>query len=183
LLIAVGSAVCGATAILSVAAMTCAKEAHAGIAIALITLSGTLALLLYPVAFLGAWLSALDERLYGIFVGSSIYELAQVYGASFTVSEGALNTASLVKLSKVLMLLTLLLGLGLWRRRQDAAAQLPPTPCPWFIAGVVVVVAFKSNVTLHPHVRRLILTLDQFPIIMVMATLGLTTRLSTFAGQ
>jgi len=183
LLIAVGSAVCGATAILSVAAMTCAKEAHAGIAITLITLSGTLALLLYPVAFLGAWLSALDERLYGIFVGSSIYELAQVYGASFTVSEGALNTASLVKLSKVLMLLTLLLGLGLWRRRQDAAAQLPPTRCPWFIAGVVVVVAFKSNVTLHPHVRRLILTLDQFPIIMVMATLGLTTRLSTFAGQ
>ena len=183
LLIAVGSAVCGAAAILSVAAMMRAKEAHAGIAIALITLSGTLALLLYPVAFLGAWLSALDERLYGIFVGSSIYELAQVYGASFTVSEGALNTASLVKLSKVLMLLTLLLGLGLWRRRQDAAAQLPPTPCPWFIAGVVVVVAFKSNVTLHPHVRRLILTLDQFPIIMVMATLGLTTRLSTFAGQ
>jgi uncharacterized integral membrane protein (TIGR00698 family) len=182
LLVAVGSAVCGAAAILSVAAMTRAKEAHAGIAIALITLSGTLALLLYPVAFLAGWLPALDERLYGIFVGSSIYELAQVYGASFAVSEGALNTATLVKLSKVLMLLPLLLGLGLWRRRQDAAAQLPPTPWPWFIAGFVVVVAFNSTVTLHPQARRLILTLDQFLFVMVMVALGLTTRLATFAG-
>ena len=183
LLIAVGSAVCGAAAILSVAAMMRAKEAHAGITIALITLSGTLALLLYPVAFLGGWLPVLDERFYGVFVGSSIYELAQVYGASFAVSEGALNTATLVKLSKVLMLLPLLLGLGLWRRRQDAAAQLPPTPWPWFIAGFVVVVAFNSSLTLHPQARRLILVLDQFLFIMVMVALGLTTRLSTFAGQ
>jgi uncharacterized integral membrane protein (TIGR00698 family) len=182
LLVAVGSAVCGAAAILSVAALTRAREAHTGIAIALITLSGTLALLLYPVAFLAGWLPGLDERFYGIFVGSSIYELAQVYGASFAVSEGALNTATLVKLSKVLMLLPLLLGLGLWRRRQDTAAQLPPTPWPWFIAGFVVVVAFNSTITLHPQARRLILALDQFLFVMVMVALGLTTRLATLAG-
>ena len=64
---------------------------------------------------LSRWLSwtggcrHLDDRLYGVFVGASIYELAQVYGASFAVSEGALNTATLVKLSKVLMLVPLLL--------------------------------------------------------------------------
>ena len=52
LLVAVGSAVCGAAAILSVAALTRAKEQHVGLAIALITLSGTLALLLYPIALL-----------------------------------------------------------------------------------------------------------------------------------
>lgn len=120
LLVAVGSAVCGAAAILSVAALTRAKEQHAGIAVALITVSGTAALLIYPVAFLSGWLPVLDERLYGIFVGA-IYELAQVYGASFAVSEGALNAATLVKLSKVLMLLPLLLVLGAWRRRANAA--------------------------------------------------------------
>jgi hypothetical protein len=36
---------------------------------------------------------------------------------------------------------------------------------------------------LHPQARRLILVLDQFLFIMVMVALGLTTRLSTFAGQ
>ena len=112
LLVAVGSAVCGAAAILSVAALTRARDQKAGIAIALITLSGTAALLLYPVAFMDGWLPGLDDRLYGVFVGASIYELAQVYGASFAVSEGALNTATLVKLSKVLMLIPLVLVLG-----------------------------------------------------------------------
>lgn len=178
LLIAVGSAVCGAAAILAVAAVVRAKEQHAGAAIALITVSGTVALLLYPVAFLGGGLPALDEALYGVFVGASIYELAQVYGAAFAVSEGALNTATLVKLSKVLMLLPLLLVLGLWRRRQAAQAKAPPTPWPWFIAAFVAVMLLNSAITLHPQARRLILELDQFLFMMVMVALGLSTRLS-----
>jgi uncharacterized integral membrane protein (TIGR00698 family) len=182
LLVAVGSAICGAAAILAVAAMTRAKEQHAGIAIALITLSGTLALLLYPVAFLAGWLPGLDERVYGVFVGASIYELAQVYGASFAVSEGALNTATLVKLSKVLMLLPLLLVLALLRRRKDAAAKLPPTPWPWFIGAFVVVMLINSTFTLHPQARRLILELDQFLFVMVMVALGMTTRLATLVS-
>ena len=169
LLVAVGSAVCGAAAVLAVAALVRAKEQHAGVAIALITLTGTLALLLYPVAFLAGWLPGLDERVYGIFVGASIYELAQVYGASFAVSEGALNTATLVKLSKVLMLLPLLLGLGLWRRRQDAAAQAPAPPWPWFILAFVAVVLVNSSFTLHPQARRAILEFDQFLFVMVMS--------------
>jgi uncharacterized integral membrane protein (TIGR00698 family) len=182
LLIAVGSAICGAAAILSVAAVVRAKEQHAGAAIALITVSGTVALLLYPVAFMAGGLPALDESLYGVFVGASIYELAQVYGASFAVSEGALNTATLVKLSKVLMLLPLLLLLGLWRRRQDARDKAPPTPRPWFIAAFVAVMLLNSAITLHPQARRLILELDQFLFMMVMVALGLSTRLSLLRG-
>jgi uncharacterized integral membrane protein (TIGR00698 family) len=182
LLIAVGSAVCGAAAILSVAAVVRAKEQHAGAAIALITVSGTVALLMYPVAFMAGWLPALDESMYGVFVGASIYELAQVYGASFAVSEGALNTASLVKLSKVLMLLPLLLVLGLWRRRQDAQTKAPPTPWPWFIVAFVAVMLLNSAITLHPQARRLILELDQFLFMMVMVALGLSTRLSLLRG-
>jgi hypothetical protein len=98
------------------------------------------------------------------------------------VSEGALNTATLVKLSKVLMLLPLLLVLGLWQRRRDAAAKLPPTPWPWFIAVFIAVMLFNSTLTLHPQVRRLILELDQFLFVMVMVALGMTTRLSVLTG-
>ncbi len=178
LLIAAGSAVCGAAAILSVAALTRAREQSAGIAIALITLSGTAALLIYPVAFLDGWLPDLDDRLYGVFVGASIYELAQVYGASFAVSEGALNTATLVKLSKVLMLIPLLLVLGLLRRRKDSQSNSTPIPFPWFIAAFVGVVLLNSEFTLHPQARRIILDIDLFLFLMVMAALGITTRIA-----
>jgi uncharacterized integral membrane protein (TIGR00698 family) len=178
LLVAVGTAVCGAAAILSVAALTRARDQHAGIAIALITLSGTVALLVYPVSFMGDWLPGLDDRFYGVFVGASIYELAQVYGASFAVSEGALNTATLVKLSKVLMLVPLVLVLALLRRRSDAASQSVPVPFPWFIAVFVGVMLLNSSFTLHPVARYIILEIDQFLFLMVRVALGLTTRLA-----
>jgi uncharacterized integral membrane protein (TIGR00698 family) len=126
LLIAAGTAICGAAAILAVAALLQRRDQRPGIAVALITLTGTVALLVYPEAFLEGWLPGLDDQLYGVFVGASIYELAQVYGASYAVSEGALNTATLVKLSKVVLLIPLLLVLDLIRRGvlTRVAAQL-----------------------------------------------------------
>jgi uncharacterized integral membrane protein (TIGR00698 family) len=178
LLLAVGSAVCGAAAILSVAAITRARDQNAGVAIALITLSGTLALLVYPVAFLGGWLPELNDTFYGVFVGASIYELAQVYGASFAISEGALNTATLVKLSKVLMLVPLLLVLGVWQGRRSPGSAAGAVPFPWFIVGFVGVMLLNSATTMDPQLRRLILAADQFLFLMVMVALGLTTRLT-----
>ena len=75
--IAAGSAICGAAAILCVAALTRAREQNVGIAIAVITVAGTLALLVYPAAFADGTMPAFDDGLYGIFVGSSICELSK----------------------------------------------------------------------------------------------------------
>ena len=178
LLIAVGSAVCGAAAILSVAALTHARDQSAGIAIALITLSGTAALLLYPITFMDGWLPDFDDRLYGVFVGASIYELAQVYGASYAVSEGALNTATLVKLSKVLMLIPLVLVLGVIQRRADGPSRSTRVQFPWFIMAFVGVVLVNSEFTIHPQLRQIILDVDQFLFLMVMVALGISTRVT-----
>ncbi|QPB18871.1 putative sulfate exporter family transporter [Rhizobium sp. 007] len=178
LLVAVGSAVCGAAAILSMAALMRARDQNAGVAIALITLSGTMALLAYPVIFLNGWLPHLDDRLYGVFVGASIFELAQVYGASFAVSEGALNTATLVKLSKVLMLVPLLLAVGLHFRGRNKAQEAAPIPFPWFIVAFIGVVIVNSEITLNPQLRRIILDVDQFLFLMVMVALGITTHIA-----
>ena len=177
LLVAVGSAVCGAAAILSVASMDKRRERHAGVAIALITLAGTVALLLYPIGFLSGFMPGLDERGFGITVGASIFEQAQVYGASFAVSEGALNTATLVKLSKVVMLIPLLLVLGLIQRRQAVGEAHAQVPVPWFVLAFLAVLIFNSVVTVHPQARAAILQGDQFLFLMVMIALGLTTPL------
>lgn len=183
LLVAVGSAVCGAAAILSVAAMARDRERHAGVAIALITMAGTVALLLYPIGFLAGWMPGLDERGFGILVGASIFEQAQVYGASFAVSEGALNMATLVKLSKVVMLIPLLLVLGVIQRRQQGGDAGRRVPVPWFVFAFLAVLLFNSVVTVHPQVRALVLQFDQFLFLMVMVALGVTTSLRPLAGR
>lgn len=182
LLVAVGSSVCGAAAILSVASMSKEREPHAGVAIALITIAGTVALLLYPIAFLGGFMPGLDERGFGVAVGASIFELAQVYGASFAISEGALNIATLVKLSKVVMLIPLLLVLGMLQRRHSAGAPRGRIPVPWFVVAFLAVLLFNSVVTVHPQVRAVILQGDQFLFLMVMIALGLTTPLKHLLG-
>lgn len=182
LLIAVGSAVCGAAAILSVAALAKGRERHAGVAITLITLMGTLALLLYPIGFLGGFLPGLDERGFGITVGASIFELAQVYGASFAVSEGALNIATLVKLSKVVLLIPLLLVLGWLQERGREGGARHRVPVPWFVLGFLAVLLLNSLLTVHPVARTLILQVDQFLFLMVMIALGLSTSLKPLQG-
>jgi uncharacterized integral membrane protein (TIGR00698 family) len=179
LLLAGGTAVCGAAAILSVAGVIKARAQQAAIAVTLITLAGTLALLAYPIAYLNGHLPGLDDDLYGIFVGASIYELAQVYGASFAVSELALNTATLVKLSKVLMLIPLLLAIG-WLRQRAASAEGERSrlPIPWFVLAFAAVVLLNSSITLNAAVRNAILQLDLFLFLMTMIALGLDTRLA-----
>jgi len=180
LLIATGAAVCGAAAILSMATVTRAREQQAGVAITLITVAGTLALLFYPVAFTAGWMPGLDDRSFGVTVGASIFELAQVYGASFSVSEGALNAATLVKLSKVVMLVPLLLVVGVLQPTETNSAAGAATAksriqIPWFVLGFIAVLLFNSAIILQPQVRGLILEGDQFLFMMVMVALGLTT--------
>jgi uncharacterized integral membrane protein (TIGR00698 family) len=175
LLVAAGSAICGAAAILSFASMKKEREKFAGPAVTLITLAGTLALLAYPVMYARNWLPGLAERDFGVAVGASIFELAQVYGASASVSDDALNVATLVKLAKVLMLIPLLLAAGWDAARRSEPGQRRRVPIPWFIVGFLAVLAANSAFTFHPQFRAAMLASSQFLLVMATAALGLTT--------
>lgn len=176
LLLAAGSAVCGAAAILAVASLIKAKPRDASIAVTTITLFGTVALFLYPYGFIEGYLPGLDDEWYGVFVGASVYELAQVYGAAASVSDLSLGTATLIKLIKVLMLIPLLLVIRFVWRRMTATANEGAIPFPWYILAFVALAAFNSVVTLSGPVRAAILQFDVFLFTMVMVALGLNTR-------
>ncbi len=178
LLVAAGSGICGAAAILSFASMKKEREKYAGPAVTLITLAGTLALLGYPLMYAHDWLPGLDERSFGVTVGASIFELAQVYGASASVSDDALNVATLVKLTKVLMLVPLLLITGLGDARSRGTQERRRVPIPWFIVAFLVVLAANSSFTFHPQLRAVMLGTSQFLLMMTTAALGLTTSLA-----
>ncbi len=176
LLLAAGSAVCGAAAILSFASLSRARTQQAAMAITVITLFGTAALFLFPLFFLNGYLPGLDDDHYGIFVGASIFELAQVYGAGLAISELALNTATLVKLTKVLMLIPLLLIRSYLQRHGRRKADVAAPPFPWFVLGFALVMLFNSAITLPGPIRAGIQQFDLFLFTMVMIALGLDTR-------
>ena len=182
-LLAAGSAICGAAAILSFASLSRARNQQAAMAVTVITLFGTAALFLYPFAFLQGYLPGLDDDHYGIFVGASIFELAQVYGAGLAISELALNTATLVKLTKVLMLIPLLLARSFAQRHGRRKADVAAPPFPWFVLGFALVMLFNSAITLPGPVRAGIQQVDLFLFTMVMIALGLDTRFARLRDE
>jgi uncharacterized integral membrane protein (TIGR00698 family) len=100
-LIAVGTSICGATAIVATAPAIKAEDDEVSYAVACITIFGLVAMLAYP--FLAFWIFAGDARLAGLFLGTAIHETAQVAGAGLMYQQQfdapqALDVATVTKL-------------------------------------------------------------------------------------
>jgi uncharacterized integral membrane protein (TIGR00698 family) len=143
LLVATGFSICGASAIAAVRPATDADEEDVATSIALVTLCGSLAIVLLPLlrAPLG-----LDVHAFGVWVGASVHDVGQVVATGDRVP-GALETAVVVKLSRVLLLAPLVALVVLHRRRTAPAtanASRPPV-LPFFVAAFVVAVLVRAT--------------------------------------
>lgn len=91
-LIAIGTGICGATAIVAAAPGLKAKEEEVAYAVANITIFGIAAMVLYP--FLGNLIFSGDIINTGLFLGTSIHETAQVAGAGLIYDQSFNITAT-----------------------------------------------------------------------------------------
>lgn len=149
LLLGTGFAICGASAIAAMRPNTDADDEDVTVAVALVTLCGTTAMLGLPL-FQG--ILGLSDRQMGVWIGASIHDVGQVVGAASAVGAAALTVAVVIKLTRVLMLAPLVAGVALVRRRRaqgDPAvaaqpATLPPV-VPFFIAVFLLLVVVRST--------------------------------------
>jgi len=112
LLLACGNAICGNSAIVAVAPVIGATAKEITPAIAFTAVLGVVAVLLMPLAIP---LFDLSDEKYGIFAGMVVYAVPQVLAATAPVSAVAVQSATLVKLMRVLMLGPLMMILSLWK--------------------------------------------------------------------
>ncbi|WP_283136976.1 YeiH family protein [Rhizohabitans arisaemae] len=144
LLIAGGVSICGAAAIAAMEEVSEGDGDDVAAAIAVITVYGTLAILLLPMlqAPLG-----LDDPVFGAWVGASVHEVAQVAAAGAAAGPAALAVAVVVKLGRVVLLAPMVAGTAFARRRRsrgDAAKGRPPV-VPLFVAGFLAMVALGAT--------------------------------------
>ncbi|MEJ2534931.1 MAG: putative sulfate exporter family transporter [Gammaproteobacteria bacterium] len=140
-LIAVGTSICGATAIVATAPAIAAKDTEVSYAVACITLFGVIAMLVYP--FAGHWIFHGDPFAAGLFLGTAVHETAQVAGAGLVYQEyyaepAALDVATVAKLVRNLgMLVVIPLMCVLYHRRHSDGGERPAwyTMVPLFIVG------------------------------------------------
>jgi uncharacterized integral membrane protein (TIGR00698 family) len=149
-LIAVGTSICGNTAIVAVSPTIGAKEEETSYAVACITVFGLFAMLVYP--FAAHWLFNGDPFSVGVFLGSAVHDTSQVAGAGMVYQDfyrapEALNVATVTKLERNLsMLIVIPLMSILYHRRASAGAAPPPwyTMVPLFVLGFAAMSALRS---------------------------------------
>ncbi len=110
-LIGAGSSICGAAAVLATEPVVKAEASKVTVAVATVVIFGTIAIFLYPAMYplLAHWFS---PETYGIYIGSTMHEVAQVVAAGHAVSPDAENAAVIAKMLRVMMLAPFLIILA-----------------------------------------------------------------------
>lgn len=193
LLIGAGNAICGAAAVMATEPLLRAKAEQVTVAISTVVVFGTVAIFVYPALYdlnLHWQLLPAGSKAFGIYAGSTIHEVAQVFAAGRSISADTANTAVVTKMVRVMMLAPFLIALSSWLARGaarggasgQAAAGESDTgrklTIPWFAFAFVGVVMFNSLALLPHSLVETVIDLDTFLLAMAMGALGLTTHVS-----
>ncbi|HKJ82781.1 MAG TPA: YeiH family protein [Mariprofundaceae bacterium] len=172
---AAGSAICGAAAVLATEPVVRGNSAHTSMAVATVVVFGTLAILIYPVIY---HLTGANPQTFGIYIGSTVHEVAQVVAVGHSIGDGAEQTAVIVKLMRVMMLAPILLLLSWWwgRSEQNEGHGKAKLTIPWFAFGFIAVVVINSLWTMPGTLHRGLELIDTLMLSAAMAALGLETR-------
>lgn len=184
ILIGVGTSICGGSAIAATAPIIRAEDEDFAQAVSTIFLFNIAAVFIFPA--LGHLLSMSDTG-FGMWAGTAINDTSSVVaaGASWSSAAGnntALAFATIVKLTRTLMIVPIALVLAIITVRKDRASS-PDSAFraakvfPWFVIGFVAAAAANTFLGIPAPVSGSLAALGKFMIIMAMTAIGLSTHL------
>ncbi len=185
LLTSVGSGICGAAAVLGAESAIKTKPYKTAVAVATVVIFGTSAMFIYPALYRSGVIDLSPEAM-GIFTGSTIHEVAHAVGAGNAMGPVESNSAIIVKMIRVMMLVPVLLVLSYSMARtavktatgkQKAGGNIS---IPWFAILFLVVIGFNSLDLIPKNLVDFINTFDTFLLTMAMTALGAETSIEKF---
>lgn len=171
LLISCGSAICGVAAVLATESVLKSDANKTAIAIATVVIFGTLSMFLYPLAY-HAGLIALPNA--GIYIGSTLHEVAHVITASSAISPQVAHDAIIVKMIRVMMIAPVLLAVPFFLRSEGEKRKII---IPWFAIYFILVAGFNSLELIDKDTVLIIQKLDTFLLTMAMSAMGAKTKI------
>ncbi len=184
LLTSVGSGICGAAAILGAESAIKIKPYKTAVAVSTVVIFGTLSMFLYPILYRNG-IFQLPADAMGIFTGSTIHEVAHVVGAGNAMGKAVSDSAIIVKMIRVMMLVPVLLIIAYSVARaasndSETDNRRKKITIPWFAILFLVVIAFNSFNLLSAGLVDFINTIDTFLLTMAMTALGAETSIDKF---
>lgn len=172
------TAICGASAALALAAALPnhpQKERATLFTVIGVSALSTVAMILYPM--IANWFD-LSPQLAGIFLGATIHDVAQVVGAGYSMSTETGDTATVVKLMRVAMLLPVIVAAAMITRMQgaDPTGKRPPL-LPMFAVGFLVLACVNSTGWVPSVVQGGVNELSRWCLVVAISALGMKTQI------
>jgi uncharacterized integral membrane protein (TIGR00698 family) len=178
LLVASGFSICGNSAIASVKGVVDADDEEVAAAVGLVTLCGTLAIVVIPA--LGS-LFGLDDIQLGIWTGAGVQDTAQVIAVASAAGPAVLATATAVKLTRVLFLAPIVAGVSLRNRRRGIAGRAGKRPAllPLFVLGFLATMLIRTTGLLSVEVLDAGRQVEQYLLAAGMVGLGSSVNIGS----
>ncbi|MBC9824259.1 YeiH family protein [Carnobacterium inhibens] len=176
-LIAVGTAICGGSAIAAVSPIIEAEEDEVALSISTIFLFNVVAVFLFP--FLGHLMNLSDAG-FGLWAGTAINDTSSVVAAGYSYSETAGDYATIVKLTRATLIIPVSLiiaGIQIYKKKQHAEKVPLKQLFPWFILWFVVASLISSTGILPETFISGAKWLSRFMIAMALGSIGLSANL------
>lgn len=176
LLVATGYSICGASAIAAMDGVIDADDEEVAYSITLVTLCGTLSIVVLPL--IGEFVG-LSGVAYGTWVGGAVHDVGQVVATATHGGDRALEAATVVKLTRV-VLLAPLVAMVAFRRRSQASqpGTVRPPVLPLFVIGFLVAIAVRSTDVLGSNVLGFAGDLEKLLLTAALAALGFGVRIA-----
>lgn len=183
ILIGVGTAICGGSAIAAVTPIIRPDDHDTAFAISTIFLFNVVAVLIFPL--LGHWMN-LSDLGFGLWAGTAINDTSSVVAAGYSYSTTAGDYATIVKLTRATLIIPICLVLALAvgireKRRQHEAGSVGNFSLarifPWFILWFLVASAVRTAGLVPIAVQPILHGLAEFLIIVALTSIGLSANL------
>ena len=181
ILIGVGTAVCGNSAIVATAPVIEAEEREVSFAVATITLFGTLAVFAYPL--IGHLLN-LSTGVFGVWTGVAVNDTSQVVAASAAYAPDSRDVATVVKLVRNTLMAPLIVLIAWWWGRQQRSGTMDADvrtgalrAFPLFVLGFLFMTVLRSIGVIDGALAVPIDDVAKACILVALAGVGLSTRL------
>ncbi len=194
MLTASGASVCGAAAVLATEPVLKSEGHKAAIAVSMVVLFGTISMFLYPFLYLSiiepsTGFLHLSPQEFGIYVGGTIHEVAQVVAVPASIpnaSQEMANSAVIVKMTRVIMIAPMLIFLGIYlsysAQKEGGKGEKVSLVIPWFAVYFIGVAGFNSLSIVPISIVEIINEVDTFLLTMAMSALGMGTIFAKFKG-
>ena len=179
---ATGYSICGASAIAAMDGVVHAEEEETAYAIALVTLCGTLSILVLPVV--AGW-TGLSGEAFGTWVGGSVHDVGQVVATASQDGQAAVAAATVVKLTRVVLLAPLVACVALRRRALAGSStggtavdedRRPPL-LPLFVIGFLAAIVVRSTGILTAGGLDALATVEKLVLTVALVGLGMGVRI------